>query len=272
MRVAKMGYTQRVTKRNKRGRVTSSFERVRIVVPDGLPPSLPAPYTGHKNLTKKVHSDREHAEWTARFLTIIDEARGWTTIHRELAEINDLSLEDFIRRGSIPPVLPKLDGKMDEILGTPAWKEITAEPVTFEMMIPKWTAHTNAPKKGIADTRSTAKRFAKWLGHDDMAKVRFENARDYRDARLAGIEAAMEEDEDFNPSGPRKTLSNHLKGLKALFNYAADNYPDDFRRRPALSAGCTRRLWAAQRQDHRRYQRMAAQDGWNREDVLFAQA
>jgi hypothetical protein len=102
MRVAKMGHTQRVTKRDKKGRVTSSFERVRIVVPDGLPQSLPAPFTGRKNLTKKVHSDREHAEWTARFLGMIDEARGWTTIHRELAEINDLSLEQVIGRGSIP--------------------------------------------------------------------------------------------------------------------------------------------------------------------------
>ena len=35
MRIARMGYTQRVTKKNKRGRITSSWERVRIVVPDG---------------------------------------------------------------------------------------------------------------------------------------------------------------------------------------------------------------------------------------------
>src|SRR5215472_12405999 len=96
------------------------------------------------------------------------------------------------------------------------------------MIILKWATHTDAPKKGVADMRSMAKRFANWLGHDDMARVRFENARDYRDARLAEIEAVMEEDEDFDPSGPRKTLSNHLKVLKALFNYAADNYPDDF--------------------------------------------
>jgi hypothetical protein len=73
MRVAKMGDAQRVTKRDKKGRVTSSFERVRIVVPDGLAPSLPPPYPGHKSLTKKVY--REHAEWTARFLAIIEEAR-----------------------------------------------------------------------------------------------------------------------------------------------------------------------------------------------------
>jgi hypothetical protein len=192
MRVAKMGYAQRVTKRDKKGRVTSSFERVRVVVPDGLPASLPPPYTGQKNLTKRVYTDREHAEWTARFLAIIDEARGWTTIHRELAEINDRSLEELTGRGSSPyRVFAKLDRKMDEIRGKPISKKIIAEPVTFEMMIAKWATHTNAPKKGIADTRSTAQRFAKWLGHDDMAKVRFEDARDYRDARLAEIEAAM---------------------------------------------------------------------------------
>ena len=79
MRVAKMGYTQRVTKRDKNGRVTSSFLRVRIVVPDGLSSSLPAPYTGNKNLTKKTRDDREAAEWTARFLAMIDQAAGRTT-------------------------------------------------------------------------------------------------------------------------------------------------------------------------------------------------
>jgi hypothetical protein len=100
-----------------------------------------------------------------RGLAIIDEARGWTTIHRELAEINDLNLEELIGRGPASyRVFAKLDRKMDEIRGKPTWKKIKAEQVTFEMMIPKWATHTNAPKKGIADMRSTAKRFAKWLG------------------------------------------------------------------------------------------------------------
>jgi hypothetical protein len=53
MRVAKMGYTQRVTKKDKKGRITSSFMRVRIVVPEGLPSSLPPPYSGHKKLDQE---------------------------------------------------------------------------------------------------------------------------------------------------------------------------------------------------------------------------
>jgi hypothetical protein len=146
MRVAKMGYAQRVTKRDKRGRVTSSFHRVRIVVPDGLPPS----YTGQKNLTKKVHTDREHADWTARFLRIIEQAREWSTIHRELNEMNGFSLEELLGRGSAPyRVFARLDRKMDEMFGEPAWKKVTAEPVTFEMIIEKWMDKTkNGKKKG----------------------------------------------------------------------------------------------------------------------------
>src|SRR6516165_1405841 len=99
MRVAKMAYSQPVTKRNKKGRVISTYRRVRIVVPDGLAPSLPPPHAGRKNLTKKVGSDREHAEWTARFLAMIDEAREWTTTQRELKELDGLSFEEVIRRG-----------------------------------------------------------------------------------------------------------------------------------------------------------------------------
>jgi hypothetical protein len=102
-RVAKMGYTQRVTKRDKNGRVTSSFLRVRIVVPDGLSSFLPAPYTGNKNLTKKTSDDRETAEWTARFLAMIDQAAGRTTAYKELVGLDSLSVDDLIRRS--PAVL-----------------------------------------------------------------------------------------------------------------------------------------------------------------------
>jgi hypothetical protein len=146
MRVAKMGYTQRVTKKDRKGRIVSSFVRVRIVVPDSLPPSLPPPYTGKKNLTKKTGNEREAAEWTSRFLGIIEEASEWTTMHRQLAEINSLSFEQFISRGSIP-VFGKLDRKMDEILGEPAWKKVTAEPVTFETIIDSWMNKTKNGKK-----------------------------------------------------------------------------------------------------------------------------
>lgn len=77
---------------------------------------------------------------------MIDEACGWTTIHRELAEINRLSIEQFIARGSIP-VFGKLDRKMDEILGEPAWKKVTADPVTFATIIDKWMDKTKNAKR-----------------------------------------------------------------------------------------------------------------------------
>ena len=49
---------------------------------------------------------------------MIDEARGRTTIHRELAEIDGLSLDELMARGSAPyRVFAKLDRKMDELLG-----------------------------------------------------------------------------------------------------------------------------------------------------------
>ena len=54
-------------------------------------------------------------------------------------------------------------------------------------------------------------RFAEWLGHNDMARVGFENCRDYRDAMI---------DEGDLSSG---SILNHLKLLKALFTYAFDN-------------------------------------------------
>jgi Phage integrase SAM-like domain len=221
MRVAKMAYSQQITKRDKKGRVLSSYRRVRIPVPDGLPPSLPPPYTGHKNLTKKVQTDREHAEWTARFLAIVDEVRGSTTIHRELAEINRLSLVELIGRGPAPcRVFAKLDRKMDKIFGEPAWKKVTAEPVTYESFIDKWMDKTkNGKKKGPKareDMERAVRRFTAWLRsknlpHHDITQVRFENCRDYRDHLYTS---------DPNPDH-FKTHSNHLATLKALFSRAA---------------------------------------------------
>jgi site-specific recombinase XerD len=54
-------------------------------------------------------------------------------------------------------------------------------------------------------------RFAECLGHDDMARLGFENCRDYRDAMI---------DEGDLSSG---SILNHLKLLRALFTYAFDN-------------------------------------------------
>jgi integrase len=46
--------------------------------------------------------------------------------------------------------------------------------------------------------------------------VTFENCRDYRDFLIGEHDLAS------------STIGNYLKALKALFNYAFDNYPDDF--------------------------------------------
>jgi hypothetical protein len=140
-----MGYTQRVTTKDKQGRITSSWLRVRVVVPDGLPQSLPPPYTGNRNLTKKVHTDREHAEWTERFLAMIEGARGWDTIHRELAAVNGLSLEGFIARGCIP-VFAKLDRKIDGILASPlALMRSAPKRKRAQALIPAGTASRSQP-------------------------------------------------------------------------------------------------------------------------------
>ena len=53
MRVARMGYSHRVTKKDSKGRITSSWMRVRKVVPPRLVASLPPPYTGRRTLMKK---------------------------------------------------------------------------------------------------------------------------------------------------------------------------------------------------------------------------
>jgi hypothetical protein len=77
MRVARMGYAQRVVKKDNKGRVTQSFMRVRIEVSDPIISALlPKPYTGLRHLTKKVATEREHAEWTARFLSMIEDAKA----------------------------------------------------------------------------------------------------------------------------------------------------------------------------------------------------
>jgi hypothetical protein len=39
-------------------------------------------------------------------------------------------------------------------------------------------------EKGNQDMGAKCGRFAEWLGYDDMARVGFENCRDYRDAMI----------------------------------------------------------------------------------------
>jgi hypothetical protein len=82
--------------------------------------------------------------------------------------------------------------------------------VPFDRIILLWAKQTNAPKKDNQDMGAKCG-LAEWLGHDDMARVGFDNCRDYRDAMI---------DEGDLSSG---SILNHLKLLKALFTYAFDN-------------------------------------------------
>jgi integrase len=216
MRVAKMGYSHRVTKKDENGRIISSWTRVRKVVPEGLAPSLPPPYTGRGTLTKKVTTEREHAEWTARFLAIIDQAAGRNKALDELIGLSSLIAKDSESGGLLSPETirqaPAVFSRFFDRLDLPVpVAERTPEPVTFERIIGLWAKHTNAPKKGRADMVTNCGRFAAWLGHDNMTRVTFENGRDYRDFLI---------DEGELSSG---SISNHLKALKALFGYAAEN-------------------------------------------------
>ena len=92
-----------------------------------------------------------------------------------------------------------------------ALPETQTKPVPFDRIILLWAKQTNAPKKGKQDMETKCGRFAEWLGHDNMARVDFENCRDYRDAMI---------DEGDLSSG---SVLNHVKLLKALFTYAFDN-------------------------------------------------
>jgi integrase len=94
---------------------------------------------------------------------------------------------------------------------TLALPKTQTKPVPFDRIILLWAKQTNAPKKGNQDMEAKCGRFAEWLGHDDMARVEFENCRDYRDAMI---------DEGDLSSG---SILNHLKLSKALFTYAFDN-------------------------------------------------
>ena len=80
-----------------------------------------------------------------------------------------------------------------------ALPETQTKPVPFDRIILLWAKQTNAPKKGNQDMEAKCGRFADWLGHDDMARVGFENCRDYRDAMI---------DEGDLSSG---SILNHLK-------------------------------------------------------------
>jgi hypothetical protein len=86
-------------------------------------------------------------------------------------------------------------------------------------------------KKGRQDMETKCGRFTAYLGHDDTAKVTFENCRDYRDKMI--------EEGKLSP----RSISNHLKALKALFAAGARR-PPAFARPVTValpaSGGCSR--------------------------------
>jgi integrase len=204
MRITRMPYLQPVN---------GKF-RVRVVVPDELIPII-----GQANLTKALGTGNEREAGRlaiphiAEFLKKIEGAREWTEIHQEAAAINGLSLEDIMRRGPASfRVFAKLDRKMDEIFGQPVSRKVP-EPVTFEDMIARWGKTKG--KRAIGTMEHLCGRFCDWLEHDNMRRVTFQDGRDWRDEMI------------FEEVMAPGTIANHLKAVKSLFQYAADNAADD---------------------------------------------
>jgi integrase len=91
-----------------------------------------------------------------------------------------------------------------------------AEPVTFWAMIEKkyGTPRTETEITAKRDATTKLTRVSDWLGHDDMTKVQLPHGRDYRDS--------MVEEGELSD----KSISNHLKAIKALFSFVAREYPE----------------------------------------------
>jgi hypothetical protein len=184
--------------------------RVRIVVPPELRPYLPPPHTGKANLTRALGTGNERE---ANRLAVAWIADSQATIASAASITENPHGYDWIT-----PIAPTTAARTDFHLRRVfshytalALPETQTKPVPFDRIILLWAKQTNAPKKGNQDMEAKCGRFAEWLGHDDMARVGFENCRDYRDAMI---------DEGDLSSG---SILNHLKLLKALFTYAFDN-------------------------------------------------
>ena len=158
--------------------------RVRIVVPPELRPYLPPPHTGKANLTRALGTRNEReanrlaVPWIADFQAAIIRAASitenphgydWITRYRAYHR----GQNRFPPEARLFPPHPAL-----------AAPEAQTKPVPFDRIILLWAKQTNAPKKGNQDMKAKCGRFAEWLGHDDMARVEFENCRDYRDAMI----------------------------------------------------------------------------------------
>ena len=127
MRAAKRLQTIHV--KDEQGRIVSSWQRVRVPVPDlGLAAAalygLEAP---HEEGSDRGRICRNEGAVPGR------DGRGceWATIYRELGDLDRQGFDEIMRRGPAPyRVFAKLDRKHDEIFGIPAWKkQPQAEPV-----------------------------------------------------------------------------------------------------------------------------------------------
>jgi hypothetical protein len=185
--------------------------RVRIVVPRELRPYLPPPYTGKANLTRALgtgnepEANRLAIPWIADFQAAIT---GAASITEGPHECDWMTSYRAYRRGQnrFPP-----EAHLFPTHPAAALPETQTKPMPFDRIILLWAKQTNAPRKGKQDMETKCGRFAEWLGHEDMARVYFEDCRDYRDAMI---------DESDLSSG---SIWNHLKLLKALFTYAFDD-------------------------------------------------
>jgi integrase len=184
--------------------------RVRMVVLPELIPHLPPPHTGKKHLTKGLGTgnEREAARLAVPWIAEFQAALGAAA---QIVENPDLY--DWIGRhqhhySGASWMAP--EGRLHPAVGA-ALAAPPVKVVPFEIVIPKWAKSTGAPKKGIGEMEAKCARFIEALGHDNMEAVTFAACRDYRDAMI--------DDGDLS-SG---SILNHIKLLKALFNYAFDN-------------------------------------------------
>jgi hypothetical protein len=247
MRVARMGYAQRVVKKDKEGRVTQSFMRVRVEVSDPIISALlPEPYTGLKSLTKKVDNEREHVEWIARFLGMIAEARSvWKGTSRPVNYIRvplaPLTTHvvthriihggfgsHFVPEDQARSILAEQQERQHQRSETvpeptpwPAPPPVAAPissaaapngPVTFATVVALWARERQIPPPGERQMLSKANRFATFLGHDDMGRVTPCDVIRYK-------EEMLKPETGF----AHRNVKNHWADLRTLFKFAAEN-------------------------------------------------
>jgi hypothetical protein len=150
--------------------------RVRIVVPPELRPNLPPPHTGKTNLTRALgtgnepEANRLAVPWIADFQAAITSAASIT----ENPHGYDCSTRYRAYHRGQNRLLP--EARLFPPHPALALSETKTKPVPFDRMILLWAKQTSAPKQGNQDMEAKCGRFAEWLGHDDMARVGFENA------------------------------------------------------------------------------------------------